>query len=87
MGIPVLPIDTKILIVACEAERSGITNKNTSRAGRDLAKALHTVTVRDVVDRGTMEPLEQGRIWATLRNGGRTQESFTEETFELDLEE
>ena len=58
MGIPVLPIGTKILIVACEAERSGITNKNTSRAGRDLAKSPDTVTVRDIVDGGTMGPLE-----------------------------
>lgn len=29
----------------------------------------------------------RGGIGATLRNGGRTQESFTEKTFELGLEE
>lgn len=39
MQAPILAIGTKVLIVvAFEAERSGITNKNSSRAGRELAE-------------------------------------------------
>ena len=60
--IPVLPISTNIFIVGFEAERSGITNKNTSRAGGDLAESTYAVTVRDIVDRVPWEHEDRGRL-------------------------
>lgn len=51
VGIPVLPTSIYIFTVAFEAERSGIINKNTSRAGGDLVESPYAGAVRDIMDR------------------------------------